>query len=611
MPSETLSPHERIDPPARKDSIMSDTSSIFSPQYGSDVIVDLLKALGIEYAAFNPGSSFRGLHDSIVNYGGNHWPEVIECCHEEISVALAHGYAKATGRPMVAIAHDIVGLQHASMAIFNAWCDRVPVLVLGGTGPMDLTKRRPWIDWIHTALVQGTLVRDYVKWDDQPHTLAAVPESLIRAYRIAMTEPQGPIYVCYDVDLQESAITDPIALPEPRHYTPPTPLAASIDAVQQAAEWLVEAQRPVIIADAVGRHPEATRSLAELAELLAIPVLDHGARFNIPNTHPLDCTGAEGELLPEADVVLALDVVDLFRALTHLERHTRTLQPLVSDAAKIIHISLADFGVRSWASDYQRLHRVDLPMAADTSVAIPQLLAVCRDLMGRASSHTARDAERFARVKAVHEAQRQGWRDRARQLEGQTPLAPATVAATLWEVIKDRDWRLAAGTLSGWARRLWEWTEPRHYLGGSGGAGVGYAAGAALGAALADKGSGRLCIDLQSDGDLLASTSALWTAAHHQIPLLMVMHNNRSLYNSEEHAEEVARIRGRPIANKGIGTRLAEPPVDFATVARGFGIYAEGPVEEARALRPALERALKVVTEEGRAALVDVIAQPR
>jgi acetolactate synthase I/II/III large subunit len=590
---------------------MSGTSSIASPQYGSDLIVDLLKALGIEYAAFNPGSSFRGLHDSIVNYGGNHLPEVIECCHEEISVALAHGYAKATGRPMVAIAHDIVGLQHASMAIFNAWCDRVPVLVLGGTGPMDLTKRRPWIDWIHTALVQGTLVRDYVKWDDQPHTLAAVPESLLRAYRIAVTEPQGPVYVCYDVDLQENALTAPVALPDPKHYAPPTPLAASSDAVQQAAEWLLQAQRPVIIADAVGRHPEATRSLAELAELLAIPVLDHGARFNIPNTHPLDCTGAEAELLPEADVVLALDVVDLFRALTHLERQTRTLQPLVSDAARIIHISLADFATRSWASDYQRLHRVDLPMAADTAVAIPQLLVACRDLMGRGSSHTERYAERFARLKAMHEAQRQRWRDRARELEGQNPLAPATVAATLWEVIKDRDWRLAAGTLSGWARRLWEWTEPQHYLGGSGGAGVGYAAGAALGAALADKGSGRLCIDLQSDGDLLACTSALWTAAHHQIPLLMIMHNNRSLYNSEEHAEEVARIRGRPVANKGIGTRLDEPPVDFATVARGFGIYAEGPVEDVRTLRPALERALKVTAEEGRAALVDVVAQPR
>ena len=361
----------------------------------------------------------------------------------------------------------------------------------------------------------------------------------------------------------------------------------------------------------MGRHPDAVRSLIELAELLAIPVLDQGARFNIPNTHPLDCTGAEAELLASADVVLALDVVDLFRSLTHLERRTRTLQPLVSDSAKIMHISLADFAIRSWTGDYQRLHRVDLPIAADTAVALPQLVAACRDLIGRAARHTEPITERFARLKAMHEAQRQGWRDRVRQFEGQTPMAPATIAATLWEVIKDRDWRLANGTLNGWARRLWDWTKAGQYLGGSGGAGVGYAVGASLGAALADKGSGRLCLDLQSDGDLLACTSALWTAAHHQIPLLMVMHNNRSLYNSEEHGEQVARLRGRPVANAGIGTRLDEPPVDFATVARGFGLYAEGPVEDARTLRPALERALKVVTEEGRTALVDVVAQPR
>jgi acetolactate synthase-1/2/3 large subunit len=590
---------------------MSASSWTATPQYGSDVIVDLLKAVGIEYAAFNPGSSFRGLHDSIVNYGGNRLPEVLECCHEEISVAIAHGYAKATGRPMAAIVHDIVGLQHAAMAIFNAWCDRVPVLVLGGTGPLDLTKRRPWIDWIHTALVQGTQVRDYVKWDDQPHSLAAVPESFMRAYRTAITEPQGPVYLCYDVDLQESPIAEPPPPLDPRHYAPPLPMAANPGAVEQAAAWLVSAEHPVILADGVGRHPAAVRSLIELAELLAAPVLDLGARFNMPNTHALDGTGAEADLLARADVVLALDVVDLFRALTRLERQTRTLQPLVSERAKIIHISLADFAIRSWAGDYQRLTRVDLPIAADTSVALPQLIAACRDRLGPAGSQAERLQARFAALQASHAARRQDWRRRARQLEGQTPLAPAVVAATLWECIQERDWVLVHGTLNGWARRLWEWTEPRQYLGGSGGAGVGYAVGASLGAALAHKGSGRLCLDLQPDGDLLACTSALWTAAHHQIPLLMVMHNNRSLYNSEEHAEEVARIRGRPVANKGIGTRLDEPPVDFAAVARGFGLYAEGPVEEARALRPALERALKAVLEEGRAALVDVVTQPR
>src|SRR5437016_11831401 len=161
-------------------------------QYGSDLIVDALRALGIEYAALNPGATFRGLHDSLVNYGGNERPGIIQCCHEEIAVAVAHGYAKAAGKPMAAIVHDVVGLQHASMAIFNAWCDRTPILVMGGTGPMNTSKRRPWIDWIHTALVQGNWVRDFVKWDDQPVGIEAIPSSMMRGYRIAMSDPTGP-----------------------------------------------------------------------------------------------------------------------------------------------------------------------------------------------------------------------------------------------------------------------------------------------------------------------------------------------------------------------------------------------------------------------------------
>src|SRR5512139_382711 len=197
------------------------------PKYGSDLIVDLMRALDIEYAAFNPGATFRGIHDSIVNYGGNTKPEVIFCCHEEYSVAMAHGYAKATGKPMAAITHDVVGLQHATMAIFNAWCDRVPIIVMGGTGPMDAARRRPRIDWQHTALVQGNIVRDYVKWDDQPFSIRGVPDSLIRGYRIAMTEPKAPVYICYDADLQEDELKESIEIPDITRFAPPTPLQAT------------------------------------------------------------------------------------------------------------------------------------------------------------------------------------------------------------------------------------------------------------------------------------------------------------------------------------------------------------------------------------------------
>ncbi len=247
--------------------------------YGSDVIVEMLGRLGIQYAALNPGASFRGIHDSLVNFAKNQRPQIIECLHEEISVALAHGYAKASGKPMAALLHDIVGLQHASMAVFNAWCDRAPILLLGGGGPMDLTKRRPWIDWIHTAQVQGALVRDYVKWDDQPVGLASVPESLLRADRVARTDPPGPVYVCFDADLQEEEIGEMPPLPDPARYAPPEPPVPPEDRLEELAAWLVDAEFPVIVAEYAGRNPETVPALADLAESLGAPVLDHPSRY--------------------------------------------------------------------------------------------------------------------------------------------------------------------------------------------------------------------------------------------------------------------------------------------------------------------------------------------
>src|SRR5712692_4773088 len=512
------------------------------PQYGSDVIVDMLQTCGIVYAACNPGASFRGLHDSIVNYGGNAMPELIQCCHEEISVAIAHGYAKATGTPMAALLHNIVGLQHASMALFNAWCDRAPVLALGATGPMDSTQRRPWIDWIHTALVQGTLVRDYVKWDDQPHSLASVPESFLRAYRIAQTDPQGPIYVCYDAGLQEEVVRVPPTLPTPQRYAPSAPPQAHPEALERTADLLVQAEHPVAIVDLVGRHPAAIESLRSLAELLAMPVIDRGGRFNFPNTHGLDATDSGSDVLANADVVLALDVLDLFGALGSVDRATRMFQPSIGPQTQIIHITMGDFLVHSWAADYERLQAVDLPIAADTAVALPHLLALCQARLG--SADVTRLTARAAHLRTQHWARRQQWQQAAHLARAQ-----------------------------------------RH--------------------------SGKVCVNLQADGDLLYTPSALWTAAHHHIPLLVVMFNNRSYYNSEEHALELARVRERPLANAGIGTRLDDPPVNFAHLAQAFGLYGAGPIETPDAIRPALERALRVVKDEGRLALVDIVMQPR
>lgn len=581
------------------------------PEYGSDVVVDLMKAFDIEYAAFNPGATFRGIHDSIVNYGGNYKPEVIFCNHEEISVALAHGYAKAKGKPMIAIVHDMVGLQHASMGIFNAYIDRVPVIVLGGTGPMNSKHRRPRIDWIHTALVQGNQVRDYVKWDDQPYSLADVPDSFIRGYRIATTEPMAPVYINYDADIQEDSITSPIELPDIGRYAPPAPMQANPDALRKAAQLLVSAQFPLIIADTVGRNPKTVPALIELAELLAIPVLDKGARFNFPTTHPLDVTDGARDLLQKSDVILALDVADLYGSLTTVSKQTRACEYVTSPGVKLISISMHDMLVHSWAGDYQALQALDLPMAADTSVALPELARLCLELLGSDAKKKAIIEARQKELSEKHKSRRAKWRADAQAKATQKEISTAFLAYELGEVIKNEDWVLVNGTSNGWARRLWDFTKPNQYLGASGGAGVGYGMSAAIGAALALKDTGKLAVDIQSDGDLLMTSSALWTAAKHRIPLLIVMHNNQSFYNSEEHGIEVAKFRNRPVENAGIGTHVDDPAVDYAKTAQSFGVHAEGPVVRTADLRPALERGVKFVKDKKLPYLVDVISEPR
>ncbi|MBI2873824.1 MAG: thiamine pyrophosphate-binding protein [Firmicutes bacterium] len=600
--------------------------------FGSDLVVELLRRYGIPYAAFNPGASFRGIHDSIVNYAGNRNPELIECCHEEISVAIAHGYAKVTGRPMAAITHNIVGLQHAAMAVFNAWCDRVPMLLLGGTGPMDATRRRPWIDWVHTALVQGNQVRDYVKWDDQPASLEAIPESFARAFQLASADPQGPVYLCYDVAIQEQplppnadghpASLDPEGLGPARYPTPTAP-SADPGTLEEIASLLTGALHPLIIADRVGPSAEGIAALVRLAEILAAPVIDRGTRFSFPNTHPLDATGAETAALAEADVILALGVDDLYGALLGRKPAPGDAAPsrAAAPGAKIVHVTLGHLAVRSWATDFQRLPEADLVVTAQPAAFAVRLAGMVEELVQRGEGkggggdrggfHTGGNGKgprglRRQTLAAAHAARRAGWHATLAD-HGPQPgeINEEILAAAVWQAVRGEDWVLANGNLSGWARRLWDWERPGSYLGLNVGAGLGYGMGVSLGAALALRGSGRLVINLQSDGDFLFTPQALWTAAHHRIPVLIVMHNNRAYFNSVRHAAAVAGDRGRPKANRGVGNFLDDPEVDFAGLARSFGVHGEGPVQEASALASALARCLETV-RAGYPALLDV-----
>jgi len=573
-------------------------------RYGSDVIVDLLRGFGIEYAALNPGATYRGLHDSIVNYGGNK-PEMILCTHEEIAVSIAHGYAKVTGKPMAAIVHDVVGLLHAAMTIYYAFIDRVPLILIGATGPLDRTKRRPYIDWIHSALVQGNAVRDYVKWDDQPATMADFPASFARAYRIATTEPAGPVYLCYDAGLQEEALDGPVRVDGVLKGALPTPVQADPRALDAAADLLARAQQPVIVTEFTGRHPEAFTALVGLAELLAAPVIDLNGRMSFPTRHPLNLTG--GNPLATADVVLAVDVGDLERALNELDRESvaRAKKPRIPADCKVIDLGLSELRTSKWSEDLGALQPVDLSIVADTTLALPALTDAIRE---RGHADDPARSSRRDRVAAVHREIHAHWAEDAKRGWDDIPMTPARLASEIWAVIKDEDWVLTANTLEDWALRLWDMDAPSRHPGR--GLGTATQIGMSLGVALAYRGTGKLVVDIQPDGDLLYDPGALWTAAHDGLPMLVVMYNNRAYYNDWEHQIRVARHRGTPEENAFLGMDISEPAPDFAMLARSFGWHAEGPIEDPRMVRPALERALRVV-KDGKPALVDTIVRRR
>ncbi|MGH3664846.1 MAG: thiamine pyrophosphate-binding protein, partial [Egibacteraceae bacterium] len=326
-------------------------------RYGSDVMVDAMQAHGLRYVSLNPGSSFRGLHDSIVNYGGNR-PEIIECPHEKVAVGLAHGYAKATGEAMGVILHNVVGLLHGAMGIYYAYLDRAPVVIFGGTGPMALERRRPNIDWIHTANVQGNAVRDYTKWDDQPATIASVPETVARGYRVAMSEPQGPVYICLDAGLQEDELSQDVPPLDARRYQVPRRMGADPAAIDELARMLVAAERPAVVPGYAGRHPEAFPQLVELAELLGTGVIDTNIRLNFPNRHPLNVTGTEA--ITDADLVCFLDVKDMGKPTQQLDRVARTVRSLIAEDARVVDLGFNDLEISSWSHDFTALHPTDL-----------------------------------------------------------------------------------------------------------------------------------------------------------------------------------------------------------------------------------------------------------
>jgi thiamine pyrophosphate-dependent acetolactate synthase large subunit-like protein len=559
--------------------------------WGSDQIASLLRSLEFEYIALTPGASFRGLHDSLVNYLGNTRPELLLCVHEEHAVALAHGWTRVTGRPMAVALHSNVGLMHATMAIFNAWCDRVPIVILGAVGPVDAVQRRPWVDWIHTARDLGALVRGYTKWDDQPGSVGAALEAIMRANQIAMTYPRGPVFVCLDAAFQEqiSDVADPAAsLPR---FQPPTVGDPPADLVTRAAAALSKAKRPLILVGRVSSDTEDWKLRVQLAERLGARVLTDlktGASF--PTTHPLHVeppglfvTAEAGVSIKEADVILSLDWIDLGGSLR------QACGGRWPDAT-VIQCSLDQYSHNGWSMDYQALPPAEISMLAMPDRLVSLLL----------KQIDARRASAWApRAVAKREAETSGDKD----VLSITTLANVTIDRLAKH--KPSYIRLPLG----WPGDCCRFEHVLDYIGFDGGGGIGSGPGMAVGAAMALRSSGRLPVAILGDGDYLMGLTALWTAANHKVPLLVIVANNQSFFNDELHQERVARQRGRPIENRSVGLRMSDPPFNLALLAEGQGVRGFGPVTTQAEFETALSAACDLV-RGGATCVIDARVAP-
>jgi thiamine pyrophosphate-dependent acetolactate synthase large subunit-like protein len=573
-------------------------------KWGSDVVAEVTRRLDLKYIALVPGASYRGFHDSIVNYLGNRNPQMVICLHEEHAVSIADGYGKVTEEPMAVALHSNVGLMHATMPIFNAWCDRTPMIIFGATGPVDAYRRRPWIDWIHTSKDQASMIRNYTKWDDQPASPQAAVESVLRANQITRSAPYGPVYICLDAGLQESSLTEEVSVPDPARFAPAPSPAVPHASVLKALKAIDKAKFPLILMGRVSRKQADWDRRVRFAEVIGAAVMtSSNDAASFPTTHPLHLAApclrpskAATALIEKADLILSLDWLDLAGVFRLALGTAQTQEP--ADKT-IVHCSVDSYRTNGWSMDHQALPAVDIPIYAEPDQFIAQLLEEL-------------DSRKTLKLKPRPEMKNiTHWHDalngKSEKMSGK-PMTLWDMAMTVREFARKRPITFARLPL-GWPGEAYELDGPLSFLGNDGGGAVGTGPGHTIGAALALKGSDRLTVGVIGDGDYLMGVNAFWTAAHFEIPVMIVVADNRSYFNDEMHQERVAQMRSRPAQNRWIGQRIDDPRVDLVAMARAQGFDSEAPVSTTEALAKALKRGAEIVAKGGRY-FIDSVIEP-
>jgi thiamine pyrophosphate-dependent acetolactate synthase large subunit-like protein len=589
-------------PPPTPEQLARDAGNVRPPttaravtRPGSDLMVQAFRDLGLVYVAAQAGSTFEGIQESVINYGNppNKMPEFITALHEESAVAIAHGYAKAEGKPMLALLHGTIGIQHASMAIYNAYYDRAPVVMIAGNDRGDIPS--------HTASDMAGMVRSFTKWDAQPKTLDEALAAIHRAYNEAITPPMAPTLVVMDSELQK--------MDAPGYKLPPYkgPVFTTVDPTRtkEIAKALVEAQNPRI---AVGRlrTPQGVMLAVQLAELVGASTSTAAANgpMSFPQRHPLCGPGADTAY----DYTLGLETRGVQASIIGPDLPTIVAQ---RDPA---HIGFGGLDPNGSGGRGGRGGNAAPPIQADAEASLPAIIDEVKRLMTAdkarlVADRTAKHAEANQRahveaVKAAVEGMRAGWNG--------SPISTARVYAELWPLIMHEDWCLSSPTFfsGGHNVRIWDHNKPYSCLGGQGAGGMGYGAPASVGAALAARDHGRIVVNIQCDGDLNYAPGVLWTAVHHKLPLLNIMHNNRAWHQEYMYVAFMTGVRGRGTDRAHIGSTLRDPYIDYAKMAAGYGMKGEGPISDPTLLAAALKRGVDTV-KRGEPYMIDVITQPR
>lgn len=600
---------------------MNDTSTNFSrhetpvnlpanradAEYVSDAMSELLSKMDFGHVFLLPGASYRGLHDSLVNFNRNANPKIILATSELSAASMAHGYAKATGKPSLCILHDLVGLMNGSMGLYNAYCDRAPVVFLGGAGPLDPDQRR-FIEWNHSASTQSDIIKDWVKWTDEPPTGNATLKSILRGKAIAATDPPGPVYVSIDTHIQELPVDDTLEDLDPSlpRYQAPPPAAPNENALAEAAEMIINADFPLLVGGRFGIYDHVREPLIELLDLTGAPAINDRGVYCWPSDHPQNLSGDKGAIR-EADVIVCLDPIDINNIMgTYaVRRRSDILEAREQAPPKIIDISLNAIDNNSWTAFGGPTPPVDLQIVCEPMHGLDRLLAAIRIKLKGDEAGNARIEARKKVLSGRHDALRKAQTEAAQKGWDVSPIKIERMIHEVYQAVKDKSWVLTAANHRSFNEVVWNFPGAGAYLGTDGGGGVGYNTSAAIGAALALRDQGKFCVSLGGDGDFLMAPGSLWTAAHYQIPMLHIINNNSTWGNDEVHQVEVAHNRNRPQENAWIGQAMRDPVIDFATVARGFGAWSAGPVDTPEALAEALQEAVSVV-EKGGLAVLDV-----